>query len=300
MSQATASNHYTERINLVLDHVSAHLTSNLSLNALADVAGFSPFHFHRLFRALTGETLNAFVTRKRLERAAQLMRGSPGASITAIALECGFSAPSDFTRTFKKQYGLAPSQWDRVSALEESKIRNADAGLPLYTRAAMDEMTQRGEFEVVIRDCPAQPAGVIRVEDPYRQPERIVAAYARLCAWADAHGPRGTLIGMSQDDPDVTPIEHCRYDVCMTARDGMRGDEAVTMKVLPTCTLACIHCVGDIVLVDRAWQYLYRHWLPNSRYLPGNLPAMEIYVKAPDEIGWTTFDLDCCLPIVPM
>ena len=61
---------YEKRVNRVIDHIRDHLADELSLESLAAIAAFSPFHFHRIFRAMTGETLAAFVQRLRLERAA--------------------------------------------------------------------------------------------------------------------------------------------------------------------------------------------------------------------------------------
>ncbi|HEX6035853.1 MAG TPA: hypothetical protein VFY83_15550 [Anaerolineales bacterium] len=47
-------------------------------------------------------------------------------------------------------------------------------------------------------------------------------------------------------------------------------------------------------------QYLFRYWLPRSRYQPANLPGMEIYRRQPIELGWETFDIDCAIPIVAL
>ncbi len=68
---------YEKRVNRAIDHVRAHLGEPLKLADLARVAAFSPFHFHRIFRALTGETLSAYVQRQRLERAAGLLAARP-------------------------------------------------------------------------------------------------------------------------------------------------------------------------------------------------------------------------------
>jgi DNA gyrase inhibitor GyrI len=58
--------------------------------------------------------------------------------------------------------------------------------------------------------------------------------------------------------------------------------------------------VGDLVQADRVIQYLFRYWLPRSRYQPANLPGMEIYRRQPAELGWKTYDLDMAVPVVPL
>ena len=97
---------YLQRLNIVINHIRENSTQDLSLNELAQVAGFSPFHFHRLFKSLTNETVSDMVTRFRLERAASLLRASPRLSITDAAFECGFRSVSVFSRTFKKYYDM--------------------------------------------------------------------------------------------------------------------------------------------------------------------------------------------------
>src|SRR5215475_13444497 len=89
-------NEYAARMNRVVDHIQSHLSEPLDLERIAAIACFSPFHFHRLFCAWMGETLQVFVQRLRLERAAQMLVFDRCKGITEIALECGFSGPGAF------------------------------------------------------------------------------------------------------------------------------------------------------------------------------------------------------------
>jgi AraC family transcriptional regulator len=113
MVQSTESTRaeYAARMNRVVDHIQGHLADPLDLERLASVACFSPFHFHRLFTAWMRETLQAFVHRLRLERAAQLLVFDRLKSISEVALECGFSSSSGFARSFKRAFGVSASEW---------------------------------------------------------------------------------------------------------------------------------------------------------------------------------------------
>jgi len=115
LTDTIQKNIYHQRINTVIGYVRENLDADLSLETLARVAGFSPFHFHRVFKAITDETINALIVRLRLERAAALLRATPHLSITDAAFASGFNAVATFSRAFKKQYGLPASQWDRQS-----------------------------------------------------------------------------------------------------------------------------------------------------------------------------------------
>lgn len=99
----------------------SNLDSSLRLEDVAQAAGFSPFHFHRVFRAILGETLQQFVKRQRLERALYWMSHTPSRSLTEIALECGFSSSSDFSRSFKQRFEVAPSAFDLEQFREERR-----------------------------------------------------------------------------------------------------------------------------------------------------------------------------------
>ena len=72
---------YEARVNRVIDHIRGHLADELSLSRLARVAAFSPFHFHRVFRAITGETLFGFIHRLRIEKAAGALLNHPDQSV---------------------------------------------------------------------------------------------------------------------------------------------------------------------------------------------------------------------------
>ena len=98
---------YIARINRVIDHIEADLVGDISLSRLAKVANFSEFHFHRIFRAMVGETLHQFVQRLRLERAASQLVSNPLTPITNIALDCGFSSSAAFSRAFKDGFSMS-------------------------------------------------------------------------------------------------------------------------------------------------------------------------------------------------
>ena len=102
---------YTARMNRVIDYIEQHLDEALSLDRLARVANFSKFHFHRIFRALMGETLGQFIKRLRVEKAAIQLTGNPKKSITEIAIDCGFSSSATFARAFKELLGVSATTW---------------------------------------------------------------------------------------------------------------------------------------------------------------------------------------------
>ena len=208
------SNDYVQRLNRVVDHVLAHLTEPLSFEAVAHEAGFSPFHFHRIFHSMLGETLHQFVRRLRLERALKRKSFEPDRTLTDIALECGFGSSSDFSRSFKKVYGVPPSQFD-VDLWRTSKRdawRQAVDGPGTNRFEHLPKEANPDGFVAEVRELPPRIVAYVRVIDSYR-PDAVAGAYERLMAWADARGfGDGQWLGYMWDDPDIVPHEKCRYD----------------------------------------------------------------------------------------
>ena len=176
---------YVRRINNVIDYIERHLEEDLNLNDLARVANFSKFHFHRIFRAMVGETINRFVRRLRLERAAGQLIYNQEKTITAVALDCGFSGSAVFARAFREAFGSSPTDWRSGGRAMESKIgkTNSKPGIPVGNTSQDLEsfsfyidpvtriftwrikMKEKNEFEVEIKERPEMPGGLC---PPYR------------------------------------------------------------------------------------------------------------------------------------
>jgi len=318
-------NQHPQRVNRVIDYIGEHLEGDLSLAHLAQVGCFSPFHFHRIFQTITGETLNAHVRRVRLERAVSLLKASPGKRITDVALDTGFAGTAEFSRAFRGHFGRTASSWDRRSALEKSKICKAPEGRSFYSEEELEQWKKKANAQVRVETVRPFRFVYTRIFAPYSA-GRLVDAYHALLAWLPTRciDVRDVaVIGMSLDDPSITPAEHCRYDLGvgfpsaggaagvlekMVRARGRRGPAAVlnasecaeagyNLRELDLKQAAVMACAGDLGYVDRAWHYLYRNWLPQAAFEPADFPAMEIFVQLPEEIGWETFNLLACLPV---
>jgi AraC family transcriptional regulator len=114
---------YAQRMHRVLAHIDQHLDRALSLPELAEVAHFSPFHFHRLFAAWMGETLGEYLRRRRVEVAAMRLSAQLRVKVLNVALSVGFGSSEAFTRAFRLRFGCAPSVWrDQRRVLRNSKM----------------------------------------------------------------------------------------------------------------------------------------------------------------------------------
>jgi AraC family transcriptional regulator len=290
---------YRRRVHRVMDFISEHLDESLRLDQLAQLAHFSPFHFHRVFRSVAGEPVHALIKRLRLERALFAMAHGAKESLTTIVLRCGFASSSDFSRAFKQAYGFSPRSYTRDAFLEKSKIRQdllANAG---YGFGALPKPDNPDRFRVRVRDRSALRIAYVRVIGGFA-PEKILAGFRKLIDWGQRRGlvPGATLISMSLDDPDITPMAKYRYDWCIVLPEGGAADAEVNPGIVLAGRFAELHCRGDIQKVDRAWRHLFYAWLPRSGFEPTLGPAMEVFRSYPTSGDqWSEFDLDCCVPM---
>jgi AraC family transcriptional regulator len=112
---------YCERIDGVKKYIRDHIDEPLTRDVLADVAGFSVPHFHRIFTAQLGENIASYVRRVRLERAGRKLRMG-AVDITQVALAAGYDTHTAFSRAFKQQYGLSPSQFRQLDCWTATQL----------------------------------------------------------------------------------------------------------------------------------------------------------------------------------
>ena len=289
---------YRSRINQVIDYVNNNLNRSISLEELASVAFFSPFHFHRIFVAVTGETVNNFTNRIRNEKAARLLKFSKK-SVSEISVECGFSSTSTLSRLFKQYFGISPSEYRKGGKIKNSKIRKDLFPVNKY-HCNMTEEELKSKFPVEIRQLPERRIAYIRVMDAFREGV-VLNVFADMVEWAKKvnlfHSE--TIFGMSMDDPDVTPKEKYRYEVCITIPKKFEIDPEsfIQTTTLPKCKYAVTTVSGDFDLVVAGINYLFDNWLINSSYESEHLHGLEVFLDKENICNWDHFELELCIPV---
>jgi AraC family transcriptional regulator len=300
-AQQAARLDYVQRVNRAIDHIVRNLARPLQLQEVAQAACFSPFHFHRIFKLLLGETLNEFVKRLRLERALYLMSHAPRRPLTDVALSCGFSSSSDFSRSFRQHYGLPPSSFD-LEGFRASRRQEFERALAGQDGAARIASLPAGDnpdgFEARLRQLPARTVAYIRVLDPYREGV-AQAACERLLAWAEERGlADGQWLGYMWEEPEIVALADCRYDVALVV-DAVEPSGEIGRFEFPPMCVAEVVIKGDIGLEARAIDWLYKTWLPQSGFVPDEQPAFEAWAGRPFAHGNEHFEIAVQLPIRP-
>ena len=294
---------YLGRINRVIDYIRRDITGDLRLEALAQVANFSPYHFHRVFKAIVGETVNTFIRRVRMQRAASQLIYNPKKSITRIATDCGCSSPSSFARDFRQAYGMSASQFraggqESIATVREA-LRQEGAEFTVNSVPVKDLTSM--EFSVEVKTMPELHVAYIRHVGRYNQ---ISDAFERLMRWAGPRGllrfPETSVLAIYHGSPDVTPVAQLRSDACVTVPVGTPVDGEVGTMTIPGGKFAVAHVEIDPSQYGEAWDRLIGDWLPRSGYQPDDRLCYEVYLNNPDEHPEKKHIVDICEPIRPL
>lgn len=177
---------YVAAISDVLSYVQAHLDEPMTPHRLAQVACFSEHHFHRIFRAVVGESVMDHVRRLRLERAAYQLRNGRS-SVAVIALDAGYGAQEAFTRTFQAHFGLSPRIFRRAHATHllpaSSGVHFSQQGFTPLRRMAHPEALESDRLCPGHRHCPAE------FEHRWEEFLSIVTGFAALVYPPPLQGP---------------------------------------------------------------------------------------------------------------
>ena len=177
---------YKERMLRVLLYIQKHLDEQISLDELARVACFSPFHFHRIFRGMMGESLKEHIRRLRLERAGIQLRKS-STSITQIAFQAGYEALESFIRAFKEIFGVAPSEYrNHYHALGQNPMLSGVHYLPGKETLELKTIHSGGKaMDVRIEKFGPVKVAFMRHTGPY---QACGQTWGKFAQWAGSKG----------------------------------------------------------------------------------------------------------------
>lgn len=297
---------YERRMHRVLAHIDRHLDAPLDLKTLAEVAHFSPFHFHRLFAASMGETLGDYLRRRRLEVGALRLLSQPSSTVLEVALTVGFGSAEAFAHAFQARFGCSATAWRRRHA-ESRKAdqagRNRDQVAPGFTGDAAAVLYPHPEQPVNVTLVDRRPVTIayLRHVGPYGEP--VLRFWQQVVyPWMVTNGLLGLpRYGMSPDDPSITAPERCRYDAGVEVPPGTALAGAALEAVIPGGRYAVLPFEGTTDTINGAWTALLRDWLPASGLQLDARPCFEHYPTGSRfDPATGVFDCEICVPVAPL
>lgn len=270
---------YRDAVTRVLAQLTADLDASTDLAALAALANLSPYHFHRIFRGLVGETPLELLRRLRLERAAHQLRAT-ALPVTQVAFAAGYETHEAFTRAFRAAFGEPPSSYRQHT--RGLPVLAAANGIHAHLADPASAFVPRNPggppVEIRIETLPALRLATVAHRGPFNQ---IGQAFETLTAIAGGAGllahPDVLLIATYDEDPEGRPVDELQSRAGITVRDGVPLPPGLTEHRIPAGRYACHTHVGSYAGLGDAWARFMGDAMPTSGLLLAAGPALEIY-----------------------
>jgi len=255
---------YEKRLLRVSEYIHDHLDDPLDMELLAAVACLSQYHWHRIYRAIYGETVTATIRRLRLNRAAHdLIRLN--IPLEKIAGQAGYGDLSSFNRTFKKAYGLPPGQFRAMGGSGAVK--------------KCDDQENAAMFDVkFLQLAPVSLAGVM-FTGPYSQVGKAFEKLNTLAATRGLHGSGQKVIGIYYDDPEVVEAKQQRSFAGISVRPETRVEAPLESKILAGGRYAVFRYQGPYSGFEDCYGWIYGEWLKNSQIELRDEPGFAQYLN---------------------
>lgn len=275
--KTTTAEHYRKRLTQVIEYIYQNLDRNLGVNELADVAHLSPYHFHRIYREMVQETVNATVRRLRLQHAAaDLLRTDH--SMTHIASAIAYGSQEAFTRAFTQQFGESPKSYRETRqhlCADESSLSPFVAMLP----------TEPKEYEtmytVEIMDIDSVKLAGLPHQGDYMG---IGSVFEKLFIHASSQqllSQSTRSIGLYYDDPKSVDLDKLRSKACISVDDTTGLSDELEQIEIPAGKCATLLFKGAYAELEKPYDWLFGEWLPKSGYDAADFPPFEEYLNDP-------------------
>jgi AraC family transcriptional regulator len=307
MSEQKCQEEYIRRIHKVQDYIEHHLGQSMSIEELSNAAGFSKYHFSRIFQGMVHEPLAHYVNRIRMESALFLLAHRTDKNMTDIAYELGYTDSAVFSRAFKNYYGTSPREYRK----EYSKNCKDSFLLSEYNKNTAKKEWAGNLFpvtgKITIVNLEEKQVIYVRHTGTY---ETLAKEYANLMQRLLANAKKqhflvdeqNWVLAMYHDNPEFGEESQFRTSLCMTVPEGIQVQED---GILGTMKLeGGMYAVGHFQIqqeqYSHAWNYMYQAWLTGSGYVPRNSYPFEVYLNNPSANENHIHEVDIYVPIEPI
>jgi AraC family transcriptional regulator len=290
MKKQTTKRSHFEQINLALAYINSHYNTHISVDELAKISGYSIFHFHRIFKDITGESVNEYIKNTRLEKSSNLLVYNQHKTIDDISSQVGFSTATGFSSAFKKRFSMSPKEWRNGGyALNPLNIDNK------YSTLDIDDSIIINEPKIVNREI--LPILYMRV---YGYEDDMSSVWNRLFDWCefnDVLKKEHRFFGVFHNHPSFIPYDKARYLACVEVKgDVYRSGEVGRCRILDG-KFARFEFRCTTLELYKMIHHAYIKWLPDSGYELRNFPSYVEYKNPKALLENGVLDIDFYMPI---
>lgn len=285
----TTREEYSRRINIVVEYINNHLDREISLDALAALSNFSPYHFHRITHAVLGEPIGAFITRMRVETAARLLRYCD-MPIREVAYKVGYDVPSSLSKAFKSFYNISPNDYRNNKTYSIMKPIQVNLDLKLEQRIEELKPKQviylhyQGDYQKVDY-CGAWK----KLWDYIRRQNVFAEKISEICNTVDKSEILSKIcdetgietICIYYDDPKVTETDKQRTDVCLSVSTKIEPKGEIGVKTIEGGKYAIFRYVGSYDKLGMVYDTIYGKYIFEMKHQLASRPGFEVYLNDP-------------------
>lgn len=288
----STAEHYQRRFQRLVEYIFQNLDSPLDLETLSQVACVSPYHLHRLYRCMFGETLADTVKRVRLHYAAQALLDSQD-DIEKIGIKAGYSSVQAFSRAFRAAYGMPPAKFRQQG-------QQVSFSLPSVARDTL-EQTLAAPYGVTIENrASTVVVGLSHHGNFMDIGQSFEQLYVQLIG-QNIETEQAMMCGLYLHDPFSVPESELRsmagIILSQEERAALTQPNNLACWQQPAGQYAVLRFKGPYQHLHKAYQWLFGDWLPQSGYLPANTPVMEVYLNNPRQVPASELLTDICLAL---
>ncbi|SHG84147.1 AraC family transcriptional regulator [Flagellimonas flava] len=276
---------YHQKLNRVVDYIHNHLDEKIEIRKLAELSHFSPFHFHRITRALLGEPIGAYITRVRLETAAKMIRYSP-LSIEEIAYNIGYDAPSSLTKAFKQYFGITPISYRNNNTWNIQNIHIMETTSLNIKKPKIVDLEDKNCIYLTLKGAYQKldyPAAWTTLWGEVKKQKLFTAGIEHL--------------GLPYDDPKVTKENNIRYDACLIIHKKAQPAGKVGTKILKGGKYAVFHYQGSYGHLSEVYNHIFNTWLLESEFELKDEPVREKYLNNAEKTEEHKLKTEIYIPI---
>jgi AraC family transcriptional regulator len=280
---------YRNRINQASAFIQNNISRQITLNEVAAAANFSPFHFHRIFSAFTGETIFEYLIRTRMKKAVELlMSGHPS---NQIAFETGYQTTAAFAKAFKRTFGCSPTTYKRKFLSDRITYAKEMKGQAF------------AHHQPAIKELPALPILYVtrkgRVNENYNKAADEAFGVLRVYLDNNNVDTSGILrLGIIRDMEGIDSGE-CRFEACFSLiKDPAFSDSTeVNEKMIDAGKWAVFRHHGAYNSLWQTWNWIYRYWYPSASVAFRDADPFEVYLNSPRQTKPADLLTDIHIPI---
>jgi len=308
MNKNKTQSEYIRRINKAQAYIGKYLDQNLLLEDVARASHFSPYHFHRIYSAIVGETVNDYISRKRMEKAVSRLLKKPELSVTEVAELGGFSSSANFAKAFKLYFGVSATEL-RAGELRDDADTNSKIGkiFSKYGKAFNPQdlysqfITDRAVFDpnkleellmkIKVESMQEKLIAYLTAPNGYEL-NSVYDTWDKIIHWANSIGVDDPQrFAICHDNPVITPENKCRYDASLVITSDVKVKAPYNQSVIPSGKYAIAYFKDDGDKISPFMTEICSHWFPDSGFEPDDYPVVFHYLNDSREDGYVEMEV---------